>query len=232
MAKRRHFQTSITVWLDPDEVEELDTYLSPGQSRSGFVTDLVRAHLGTSSRSLAPSRATANTDSRPVEVSGPSPQRMADTPDAQRPLADHRSASAARAQDVLSRFSFGTTRPASSLSPSVPASFEARPATKPASGAHRALRSTPLGPDEREIVRAAVLALRSRGHDRQRRPPLTVKELIEACEAHWLGEPADSLAARHLITTPVMERSIAEVEDELRTRRLFDPAQDAMSRSA
>lgn len=232
MAKRRHFQTSITVWLDPDEVEQLDTYLAPGQSRSGYVTDLVRAQLGTSDRSVSPHAATAVAVAGALPAPPPQTYRAADPTSAQRTAIDHRSAAAARPQDVLARFSFGTTRPAAPPhTASIPA-FEARPAFKASSSAHRAIRTMPLNEDEREIVRSAVLALRSRGHDRQRRPPLTVKELIEACEAHWLGEPPDSLAARYLITTPVMDRALAEVEEELRRTRLFDPAQAAMPRSA
>jgi len=41
MAKRRETQTSVTIWLDPEQVEILDGLKGPDLSRSGYVTQLV-----------------------------------------------------------------------------------------------------------------------------------------------------------------------------------------------
>lgn len=249
--KRRSMQTSVTAWLDADEVAVLDTLLEPGQSRSGLVTEVLRAHLaavaaaqvgyssghgyghGVPAPRTLPNAATASRSGFGAPAAmGQAALAMAGTalavaggrgglPVPVPPSA--RRAPSAATPDILSRFSLagGNRQP---LIPGrddgyvLPTAPSAQGAARYAGRFPSVCRVNPLSEPEAAEVREAILAIRAREHDRQRRPPLSVRQLVEAAEAAWLGAAVEQVAHRGGVATAQLIRMVQELEEELEAR--------------
>lgn len=275
MAKRRQFQTSVTTWLDPEDVAILDRVRGEELSRSGYVTQVIRAHLTALESGASVQEMGAPVASPPPSPAEPPPQTPAPEPPAAAAATATTAPAAATpppgqswpAAPASSRTgssgSSGTSAqtggPATTWQRSRP-SIPPRPGMAGMAASHRLGRSVPpeaaaagsvptqapppqgsetgtnadgaaptppsssashrpaapINEDERMAIYDAIMRIRSRAHHvRVRRPPLSVKQLLEAVELSRQGCEWGDLANRYGCTASTVGRSVAEVEEEL-----------------
>lgn len=241
MAKRRETQTSVTVWLDPEQVDLLDGLKGAKLSRSGYVTRLLARHLddiakerssqtgstrnrtttdeeGGLKRNHHPRRpAIVNLPARPAAFGPHGHRETASEPLREKmPLSPEEKPVRRAGQRLRQEDEFTDVVPDNDHQNDQPA---AAPATDPE---HSVPAQSPdmildTGNIDETMIQEAIFRLRNRVvHARVRRPPLSVRQLVEAVTLGWEGWDIESLANRYNVAAHIVAREIAEVESELR----------------
>lgn len=186
MAKRRFSQTSVTVWLDPAEVEILDR-VREDQSRSGYATDLVRQVIAKA----------AMTRPRPPQNGGPAGRRTG----------------IEILQDIRHPTNGDHGRPDKRIAPRFGPRSGTDGEPEPSPGP---MAPTGRGPVDARILESAILRVRSRQYTGPSRPTLSVRQLAEAVQLRRAGHAPRALADRFGCSDRAVDVAIEEVETELR----------------